>query len=138
MGRQFRAKILVVEDHCDSRDALGKLLRMVGYEVGVADGYQAALEAGKANRFDLVLCDIGLWDGDGCALLQELKRIQDIKGIAVTGYGMKDDVERCLAAGFKIHVLKPLHYENLLNVIDEVLDRNQFSASTSSTAIGSE
>jgi len=115
-------KILVVEDHTDTLEALAKLVRLGGYEVSAADGYQSALELARRGHFDLVLCDIGLWDGDGCDLFRELKALQKVEGIAVTGYGMKDDVERCMEAGFKAHLLKPYPVDTLLKSIADALD----------------
>ena len=41
---------------------------------------------------DLAICDIGLWDGDGCKLLKELQKLQPVKAIAVTGLMLEDEV----------------------------------------------
>lgn len=126
-GDGSRVQLLVVDDHADELFALAKLLRFAGYDVKTADGCQSAIEVAERNRIDLVLCDVGLWDGDGCDLFQELRMKYDLEGIAVTGFGGKDDVQRCLDANFRSHVLKPVVFDNLLNCIADVLERTRLS-----------
>jgi CheY-like chemotaxis protein len=75
------------------------VLRKLNYDVTAANGYKSALDKARARRFDLLLTDTGLPDGDGCELLAELRELYPIDGIAISGYGMPQDVERCLAAG---------------------------------------
>jgi len=116
------ARILVVEDNSESLSALVKLLEINEFYVKGVDGYQSALEAAQQEHFDLLLIDIGLWDGDGCDLFGDLKRKHHLDGIAVTGYGQPDDVQRCLDAGFKSHILKPISLPKLLESIADVLN----------------
>jgi CheY-like chemotaxis protein len=115
--------ILLVEDHHDTAETLSILLRRQGLRVTTVSGYQSALGAAHAERFDVVLCDIGLPDGDGCQLFQELRRCchAGIKGIAVTAYGMEHDVERCRRAGFAGFVLKPFTVDQVITTIRRVL-----------------
>jgi CheY-like chemotaxis protein len=122
------AKILVVEDDADGLWALAKMLRIAGYDVQTADGYQSAMEIAKTNPIDLVLCDVGLWDGDGCDLFLELKQKYSLDGIAVTAFGMADEIHRFLEAGFKAHVPKPVIFAQLLQAIAQVLGDKQLSA----------
>jgi CheY-like chemotaxis protein len=63
---------------------------------------------------------LGLPDGTGIDLFAELKSQYGLKGIAVSGYGMEDDVQRCLAAGFAAHVTKPINLDRLDDLIQEV------------------
>src|SRR6185312_12595061 len=86
--------ILLVEDHPDTRQAVQRLLQASGYNVTTAQDAKSALETGSAVRFDLLIADIGLPDGDGRKLLAELRKLYPLAGIAVSAYGMKDDFER--------------------------------------------
>jgi CheY-like chemotaxis protein len=100
--------ILLVEDHADSAVALSMLLRSFGHRVHTADCCAAARELFQSNRVDVLLVDLGLPDGDGCDLMRELTAIKRVPAIAVTGYGMAEDMERSKAAGFIAHITKPL------------------------------
>jgi len=74
-----------------------------------------------AQMFHVVISDIGLPDGNGYALMAELNRNKVIKGIALTGYGMQEDVERSRASGFVAHLTKPVSIQSLeaaLNVVN--------------------
>jgi CheY-like chemotaxis protein len=68
--------------------------------------------AGREN-FDLVLSDIGLPDGNGYALMTELRDTFGLRGIALTGYGTEQDVARAKNAGFVAHLTKPVRVESL-------------------------
>ena len=65
------------------------------------------------SKFDLVISDIGLSDGDGYALMAELGEKYGLKGIALTGYGSEQDVIRGKNAGFISHLLKPIRIDTL-------------------------
>jgi len=86
------------------------------------------LHLAKSETFDLLLCDIGLPDGDGCDLMRELHALYKLEGVAVTGYGMAHDVERCLGAGFNSHVLKPISFDKLLTTLEQALKVRRQSA----------
>ncbi len=109
--------ILVVEDNLTTLAALARLLQSDGYVVHVADGYQAALEVAKLNRLDLAICDINLWDGDGCDLLVELQKLQNMKAIAVTGYTLPEETEHYRDAGFGVVLHKPVQNSEMLSAI---------------------
>lgn len=115
--------ILVVEDHADSRQATSRLLQLSGFEVYAADGCEAALRLAAERRIDLLLCDVGLWDGDGCELFKQLRAMYRLDGIAYTGHGTPADVQRSLGAGFASHLIKPVTFDRLLAEIRAVLAR---------------
>jgi CheY-like chemotaxis protein len=115
------ANILVVEDHADSARALARLLSSEGHHVSHAEGYATAMQMAQSQRFDLLLTDLGLPDGDGCALLAEMRSLYHVPAIAVTGYGMAPDVRRCRDAGFDAHILKPIKAQVLFSSIERVL-----------------
>ena len=114
------ASILLVEDDNDSLNVYAKILRMSGHIVYTADGYQAALDVAQQQRVDLVVCDIGLWDGDGCDLLKELQKLRPMKAIAVTGHSLADEAEDYLEAGFTAVLPKPIQNSELESAISQL------------------
>jgi two-component system CheB/CheR fusion protein len=117
--------ILLVEDHADTAEAMADLLRATGRKVtvagSVAEGRAAAEGAGgNGGRIDLVLSDIGLPDGSGHDLMAELSQRFGLRGIALTGYGMEEDVERSRQVGFSRHLTKPVSLEQLESAIRQV------------------
>ncbi|MGE5608757.1 MAG: response regulator, partial [Bacillota bacterium] len=109
-----RVSILLVEDHPDTAAAMAHLLRASGYEVETATTVQAALQAAQRQHFDLLICDVGLPDGNGPDLFRQLRvRHPELQGIAISGYGMEEDVHRSQEAGFAEHLVKPLDLRRL-------------------------
>jgi DNA-binding NtrC family response regulator len=70
-----------------------------------------------ANGFDLVISDIGLPDESGLELMRKLWGKHQLRGICISGYGMDEDVERSLEAGFVEHLTKPINFARLENAI---------------------
>ncbi|MDP9292537.1 MAG: PAS domain S-box protein, partial [Verrucomicrobiota bacterium] len=110
-------KILLVEDHDDTREAINRLLTRRGYSVTVAATMREGLVAGTREEFDFLISDIGLPDGSGHVLMNELRRISGVKGIALSGFGMDSDLERSKQSGFSEHLTKPLNLEKLEEVM---------------------
>jgi signal transduction histidine kinase/CheY-like chemotaxis protein len=100
--------ILLVEDHADTAEAMADLLSLMGHRVTTAGTVAAALEAARRERFDLLLSDLGLPDGSGLDVMREISRKDGIPGIALSGYGMEDDIRRSHEAGFSKHLTKPV------------------------------
>lgn len=119
-GNERGLRILLVEDHDDTRRTLSSLLRHFGHTISIADCVQAAIDAVKAEQFDAVLSDIGLPDGTGYEIIARAKKRQPLKGIALTGFGMEEDVRRSQEAGFDYHLTKPVDFAELRNVLAEV------------------
>ena len=112
-GRAPR-RVLFVEDHEPTREAMTRLLRRRGYAVTSARSVGEALERSGEGAFDLLISDLGLPDGDGYRLMTELsRRHPGLVGIAISGYGMEDDVERSRVAGFGEHLTKPVSIDSL-------------------------
>ncbi len=96
-----------------TRSALARLLARRRYEaVGVGSISEARATAEKES-FDLLISDIGLPDGSGYDLMTEFRDRYGVVGIALTGYGMDDDVDRSQAAGFSGHLTKPVSVQGL-------------------------
>jgi CheY-like chemotaxis protein len=117
--------ILLVEDQLDTLEACARLLRMDGHVVFTADGYRAALQVAEKEQLDLAICDIGLWDGDGCELLKQLRRLQPLNAIAVTGHTLEQEAAQYLDAGFAAVLWKPLQHSNLADAIFELNQMGQ-------------
>jgi PAS domain S-box-containing protein len=122
--RKAGARILLVEDHEATRVALVYLLTRQQCQVSTATSVAEARQLAQQKNFDLVLSDIGLPDGDGYALMSELRAEFGLKGIALTGYGMEQDVARSQSAGFVAHLTKPIRMESLKKVLQEELQAN--------------
>ena len=101
-------RILLLEDHEPTWAPLVRLLARRGYEMVSADTDASALNEAAKNHFDLVLSDIGLPDRNGFELMRELRDLYGNRGIALTGYGMKEDVVRSGKSGFVAHLTKPI------------------------------
>ena len=74
----------------------------------------------KTKRFDAVVSDIGLPDRSGYELIALAKQHHPIKGIALSGFGMEEDVRRSYEAGFDHHLTKPVDFRNLRAVLNEI------------------
>jgi DNA-binding response OmpR family regulator len=127
-------KILIVEDHADSANLMARLLRMSGYEVQTASCSKHAIAAAAELSFDLIICDIGLPDGNGCSLLRELHQQYGLDGIAITGYGQPWDIAEIKRAGFLNHLIKPLDFEELRTAVAGSLERTMKRAPCESAA----
>jgi two-component system CheB/CheR fusion protein len=117
-------RLLLVEDHPDTAEAMAELLRALGHDVRVAMTVAAGLDAadaeiGSGAGIDLVISDLGLPDGTGMDLMRELVSRYGLRGIALSGYGTEDDVRRSLEAGFLRHLTKPVNFKALEAVIHE-------------------
>src|SRR5687767_3760642 len=87
-------RILLVEDHADTRTVLTRLLGMQGHTVHAAADTSSALELAATCEFDLLISDIGLPDGTGYDLMEKLHESRpSLKGIALSGFGMPSDIE---------------------------------------------
>ncbi|MES2709162.1 MAG: ATP-binding protein [Verrucomicrobiota bacterium] len=113
-------RLLMVEDHAATLEALRTLLTRAGYQVTAAGTVAEALEAAERGTFDLVISDLGLPDGTGTQLMEKLRDTWQLKGIALSGYGMEEDITRCRQAGFVAHLVKPVRFADLRRVLDSL------------------
>ncbi len=123
-----RLRILVVDDHDDTRRVIGSLLRRKGHEVFTASNVSSAIEVLAHEAIDLLLSDIGLPDGTGYELMERGKALQPLTGVAFSGFGMSQDIARALDCGFAYHMVKPLNFEQLESVLRQVRPKNVFKA----------
>lgn len=116
-------RVLLVEDNDDLRDMTCALLQSRGCTVMTAADGRAALALAERQRPDVALVDIDLPDISGYEVARQLARRGGIRLVAVTGYGQPEDVRRALAAGFDVHLKKPVRLDELeraLGVADRV------------------
>ena len=81
---------------------------------------QSALDLSAKEEFDVLISDLGLPDGSGIDLMQKLRSERPVLGIALTGFGMEDDIRKSHEAGFKHHLVKPID----LNMLDSFLQES--------------
>ena len=112
---------LLVDDHDESLLVLAKLLRRCSYEVHTARTYGEAIEAARRQPFDLLISDVGLPDRSGLELMQDVRGLYPVKGIALSGFTEERDIQASHAAGFCKHVNKPVIFADLLEAIHEVV-----------------
>jgi DNA-binding response OmpR family regulator len=119
-------RVLLVEDHPDTRDLLASYLRSGGHEVEVAGTMQAGARGLAERSWDLVLSDIGLPDGSGWDMLRQAQGDRARLAVSMSGFGTREDRARSLAAGFHEHLVKPVD----LDVVDRVVARAQAARRT--------
>lgn len=113
-------QVLVVDDNVDAADSLGQLLSMLGFSVRVVYDGEQALQLMQQQPASHLLLDIGMPGMDGYELatrLRELPNGPDLTLVAITGYGQSADQQRALAAGFDLHLVKPVDIEVLRQVL---------------------
>ena len=119
-------RILVVDDEADSRDLISTLLTRCGGEVRCSESAAEAIRAFAEWSPDLLLSDIGMPNEDGYSLIKKVrklrsKRAKQIPAIALTAYATDEDRSLALAAGFQVHLAKPVEPKSLLTSIAAAL-----------------
>jgi two-component system, sensor histidine kinase and response regulator len=117
-GKSYR--LLVVEDHEPTLAVLTRLLRSQGHDVMPASTLHDALTLASDHTFDFVISDLGLPDGNGIDLMMQLSNDYGLRGIALTGYGMAEDLAKTEQAGFLAHLVKPINFDQLHRVLKQM------------------
>ncbi len=113
-----------MEDHADTARVLSRLLGASGHTVKTAASAAAALALAKAEPFDVMVSDIGLPDATGYDLMKEIRALCSMKGVAMSGYGMDEDLRKSREAGFSDHIVKPANVAQLERTIRRVVGRS--------------
>jgi CheY-like chemotaxis protein len=121
-------RVLVVDDEPDSRELLAELLQEAGMLVDAAANVAEAFDALMANRPDVIISDIGMPYENGYSFLRNLRQVlpEDggtIPALALTGFARPEDRERAFAAGFNLHLAKPIRIERVLQALSELTAR---------------
>jgi signal transduction histidine kinase/ActR/RegA family two-component response regulator len=117
--------VLIVEDNVDGRELMSMMIEQAGAKVTGAASVREAFEALESLQPDALVSDIGLPDEDGYSLIRRLRAREAERGgflpaVAMTGFVRTEDRARILAAGFQIHVPKPIHPAELRAAIAAV------------------
>lgn len=119
-------RILVVEDDAEVANLLVLILQERGASVALAGDFDSALASLQSSQADIVVSDIGLPGKDGYALMRHIRAAQDrfsrVPAIALTAFGREEDRQAALAAGFDVHMAKPLQPQKLVALIKSLSD----------------
>jgi CheY-like chemotaxis protein len=111
-------EILLVDDHADTAKALARVLQEYGHTVHTVGTCADAMRVFRSHPgIGVALLDLSLPDCDGCQLLRDLQSVRHVPGIAISAYGMAEDLARTKAAGFIAHVVKPMVLPRLKEIL---------------------
>ena len=122
-------RALIVEDEVDAREMLGMLLVQFGAEIKASASAQEALRILEDWKPDVLVSDVGMPDEDGYSLISQIRALEPARGglipaIALTGYSRPEDGSKLLAAGYQVHLAKPVDLAQLVNAILSLSSRN--------------
>jgi len=123
---QMDASVLIIEDNEDSREMLSALLKLNGLHVRTAADGLEGLAAIASDPPDIALVDIGLPGLDGYEVARRVRGQLDNAGtllVALTGFGQGSDRQAALEAGFDDHLVKPLQFDRLRQIVTKHLSR---------------
>jgi PAS domain S-box-containing protein len=115
-------RVLVVDDDSDIRESTALLLELNGYEVKMADSGEHAITLIEASHPDVVLLDIGMPGENGYQVAQRIRQLPnggDLLLVALSGYGRAEELALSQEAGFDHHLVKPLNFTMLCNLLAE-------------------
>ena len=117
-------RVLVVDDEKDTRDLIGRALEDRGASISVADNSKAAIEILEQNEIDVLLADIAMPGEDGYSLIRQIRsggtRLASIPAAAVTAHARDDERTRALAAGFHVHMAKPVEPSEIVRMVNHL------------------
>jgi two-component system CheB/CheR fusion protein len=125
-------RVLVVDDDLETRETVAEMLKEIGAQVRVAESAQEARIAVEEFRPRVLLCDIAMPGEDGYTFMRKL-RAQGLNGggatpaLALTALAAEEDHRRSLAAGFQMHLTKPVDIDRLTEAVVELADRHPAS-----------
>ena len=119
-GLRAMRRVLLVEDHDDTRQMLHMLIGGFDCEVTATASVREAIEAFSQKSFDLLISDIGLPDGTGLDVMRHIKSKSETPGIALSGFGQDEDVRQSQQAGFAAHLIKPVNVQLLCEVMNKL------------------
>ena len=118
-------RVLVIEDHGPSRDALARVLESVGAEAITAASTRAASALLDRSPVAVIVSDVAMPDEDGCAFLQRLRaRGVTTPAVALSALARPEDAARAMASGFQIHLAKPAESQRIVDAIAQLAGRN--------------
>ena len=129
-------RVLVVDDEKDAQALIGRVLEERGAKIALADNSSEAIEILEHDEIDVLLADIAMPGEDGYSLIRRIRssgnKLASLPAAAVTAHARDDERRRALAAGFHVHVAKPVEPLELVRAVNHLLHDRR--ASTRSTA----
>ncbi len=127
-GRLDGLSVLVVDDDADVRDALASVLERCGAKVRAAAGTREAMTAVREAVPDVLVSDLGMPGDDGYELIRQMRMLPASDGgavpaLAVSAYSRESDLRKALAAGFRVHLAKPVAAAELVNEVARAAGR---------------
>jgi len=116
-------RVLIVDDNVDAGDTLGMLVELHGHSVKIARGAESAIQIAREFVPELMVCDIGLPGMSGYAVVEVLRKDQQLARttfVALTGFGSDEDVAKSMKAGFHYHLTKPFGIEELEKIMQKI------------------
>ena len=118
--------MLIVDDENDTREMIGQALKECGASISMASGAVDAFEILSRSEFDVLLADVAMPDEDGYSLIRRIRasparRLAAIPAAAVTAHARDDERRDALAAGFQVHVAKPIEPFELAQMVDRLV-----------------
>ena len=115
-------RVLVVEDEADTREWLSTVLETCGARVIAVDSVDEAMLALETERPDILVSDVGLPGEDGYGLIRKIRELEPQRGgtipaVALTAYARVEDYQEAIAAGFQLHVAKPIRAAELIAIV---------------------
>ncbi len=123
-GARVPSRVLLVEDQPDTLEMLTATLQTNGYEVLACESAIYAMDVAAREKFDILISDIGMPAMDGFQLVKALRsreNDEDIPAIALTGYASRQDADAAIAAGFDLHLSKPIDPSALVEAVEKLL-----------------
>lgn len=118
--RASRLRVLVADDNQDSAETLALLLELRGFDVSTAHDGEAAVRVYEQVQPEVVLLDLGMpkMSGhDACRAIRAMPYGDRTLIIALTGWGQARDREKSRAAGFDVHLVKPVDHDTLSRLL---------------------
>ena len=115
-------RVLVVDDNADALATLSQMMTLMGNEVRQAHDGREALDVAQAFRPTVVLMDLGMPHLDGYEAARRMRREawgRDLMLVATSGWGQHEDVKRSIAAGFNLHLVKPITINSLRDALGD-------------------
>jgi len=119
-------RVLIVDDNEDSAESMAILLRLQGHEVHLAYDGPSALDEAHAFHPELMFLDLDLPKIDGYEVARRLRPEPAMRGVtlvAMTGYGQEEDRKRTQEAGFNLHLVKPIDFDRLEELLSAPADQ---------------
>ena len=124
-NKKARTRILIVEDQPDTLEMLAAHFGARGYETLLCNSAVEALQRVEREHFDILISDIAVPTMDGLGLIESLRQkqgLENIPAIALTGYASQNDANTAIAAGFDLHISKPVDPDELTIAVERLLD----------------